>query len=101
MYDYPKSLQFLGPNDQLKRCVVCTTERGLCAVRAHAGIVRCYLRRVYGLWACDIFNICHSAEFNKIVEATAPVNPYDNPPAASVRKPHGMGDTDTLIAGQM
>ena len=27
------------------------------------------------------FKVCHSAELNKIVEATAPVNPYDNPVA--------------------
>ena len=40
--------------------------------------MRCYLRRVYGPRACDFFLICHSAELNIIVEATAPVNPCDN-----------------------
>ena len=34
------------------------------------------------------FQICHCAELNKIVEATMPVNPYDDR-KVSLRRPHG------------
>ena len=58
-YDYLKSLQssydFFFPNDHLKSCVFCTiSAQPLCGVSA--GFVRCYLRRVYVLRACDILN---------------------------------------------
>ena len=41
--------------------------------------------------------ICHSAELNKIVEATMPVNPYDDR-MVSLRWPHGKGDLDIVRA---
>ena len=36
------------------------------------------------------FQICHCVELNKIVEATMPVNPYDDR-KVSLRRPHGNG----------
>ena len=39
------------------------------------------------------FQICHCAELNKIVEATMPVNPYDDR-EVSLRRPHRNGDLD-------
>ena len=41
------------------------------------------------------FRICHCAELNKIVEATMPVNPYDDR-KVSLRRPHGNGDLDIV-----
>ena len=41
------------------------------------------------------FQICNCAELNKIVEATMPVNPYDDR-KVSLRKPHGNGDLDIV-----
>ena len=43
------------------------------------------------------FQICHCAELNKIVEATMPVNPYDDR-KASLRRPHGNGGLDIVRA---
>ena len=43
------------------------------------------------------FQICHCAELNKIVEATIPVNPYDDR-KVSLRRPHGNGDLDIVRA---
>ena len=43
------------------------------------------------------FQICHCAELNKIVEATIPVNPYDDR-KVSLRRPHGNGDLDIVQA---
>ena len=43
------------------------------------------------------FQICHCAELNKIVEATMPVNPYDDR-KVSLRRPHGNGDLDIVGA---
>ena len=43
------------------------------------------------------FQICHCAELNKIVEATMPVNPYDDR-KVSLRRPHGKGDLDIVRA---
>ena len=43
------------------------------------------------------FQICHCAELNKIVEATMPVNPYDDR-KVSLRRPHGIGDLDIVRA---
>ena len=43
------------------------------------------------------FQICHCAELNKIVEATMPVNPYDDR-KVSLRRPHGNGDLDIVQA---
>ena len=44
-----------------------------------------------------IFKIYHSAELNKIVEATMPVNPYDDE-WVSLRWPNGKDDLDILRA---
>ena len=41
--------------------------------------------------------ICHFAALNKIVEATMPVNPYDDR-KVSLRRPHGKGDLDIVRA---
>ena len=43
------------------------------------------------------FQICHCAELNKIVDATIPVNPYDDR-KVSLRRPHGNGDLDIVRA---
>ena len=60
------------------------------------------LRCVYGLTAYDFFQISHCAELNKIVEATMPVNPYDDH-KVSLRRPHRnvkliYGDLDIVRA---
>ena len=55
------------------------------------------LRCVYGLRAYDFFQFCHCAELNKIVEATMPVNPYDDR-QVFLRRPHGNGDLDIVQA---
>ena len=41
--------------------------------------------------------ICHCAELNKIVEATMPVNPYDDR-KVSLRRRYGNGDMDIVRA---
>ena len=43
------------------------------------------------------FQTCQCAELNKIVEATMPVNPYDDR-KVSLRRPHGNGDLDIVRA---
>ena len=43
------------------------------------------------------FQICHCAELNKILEATMPVNPYDDR-KVSLRRPHGNGNLDIVRA---
>ena len=47
------------------------------------------------LRANDFFQICHCAELNKIVEATMPVNPYDDC-KVTLRRLHGNGDLDIV-----
>ena len=92
-YDYRKSLRsFLGQDDNLKPCVVLTiTVR--CPYRDRTMSLRCvYRQRGY-----DFFQICHCAEFNKIVETTMPINPYDDR-KVSLRRPHGNGDLDIVRA---
>ena len=90
-YDYRKSLRsFLGQDDNLKPCVVLTI-----TVRCPYGDRTMSLRCVYGLRAYDFFQICHCAELNKIVEATMPVNPYDDR-KVSLRRPHGNDDLDIV-----
>ena len=68
-YEYLKSLRsFEGPNYDLNSCGVLTI---ICGART--GVVQS---------ACDVytglrfFKNCHSAEWNKIVEATVPVNDW-------------------------
>ena len=55
------------------------------------------LRCVHGLRAYDFFRNCHCAELNKIVEATMPVNLYDDR-KVYLRRPHGNGDSDIVWA---
>ena len=43
------------------------------------------------------FQICRRVELNKIVEATMPVNPYDDG-KVSLRRLHGNSDLDILRA---
>ena len=43
------------------------------------------------------FQVCHCAELNKIVEATMPVNPYDDR-KVTLRRPHGNDDVDIVRA---
>ena len=79
---------FLAKNDNLKSCVVPTiTVRGSYDVTAMC-------LRATGL---RFFQICHCAELNKIVEATMPLNPYDDR-KVSLRRPHGNGDLDIVRA---
>ena len=92
-YDYRKSVRsFLGQDDNLKPCVVLTI-----IVRCPYGDHTMSLRCVYGLQAYDFFQICHCAELNKIVEATMPVNPYDDR-KVSLRRRYGNGDLDIVRA---
>ena len=92
-YDYRKSIRsFLDQNDNLKSYVVLTI-----TARCPYGDRTTSLRCVYGLRAYDFFQICHCAELNKIVEATMPVNPYDDR-KVSLRRPHGNGDLDIVRA---
>ena len=80
-YDERKSLRsFFGKNDDLKSRVVLTIT------------VRCFCDVSTGL---RFFQICHCAELNKIVEATMPVNPYDDR-KVTLRRPHGNGDLDIV-----
>ena len=53
------------------------------------------LRCVYGLTI--FFQICHCAELNKIVEATMPVNLYDDR-KVSLRRRYVNGDLDIVRA---
>ena len=50
-----------------------------------------------GATGLRFFQICHCAEFNKIVEATMPVNPYDDR-KVSLWRPHRNGDLDIVGA---
>ena len=50
-----------------------------------------------GAMGLRFFKICHSAELNKMVEATIPVNPYDDC-RVSLRLPHRKGDLDIVLA---
>ena len=45
----------------------------------------------------QFFRICHCAELNKIVDATMPVNPYDDH-MVSLQRPHRNGDLDIVRA---
>ena len=84
------------PNDSLENSISARSASGLCTM---------LLRHVYGLRAYDFFfQICHKSSLNKIVEATAPVNPYGNCTAdaclctEAAWAPYGLRK---LIASQM
>ena len=92
-YDYRKSLRsFLGQNDNLKSCVVLTI-----TVRCRMGIVRRHCDVSTGFGLTIFFQMCHCAELNEFVEATMPVNQYDDR-KISLRRPHGNGDLDIIRA---
>ena len=57
---------------------------------ARAGIVRCHLRRAYGLRTYNFSNL-YNFSLNKIVEAAEPVNStkISQPPPASALRPRG------------
>ena len=65
------------------------TSRSPCGARM--GIVRCHCDVSTGYGPTIFFQICHCAELKKIVEATMPVNPYDDREVPQ-RRPHGNGD---------
>ena len=68
------------------------SSRSPCSART--GIVRCHCDVSTGL---RFFQIYHCAELNKIVEATMPVNPYDDH-KVSLLRPHWNGDLDIVRA---
>ena len=91
--DHCKSIRsFLGQDDNLKPCCVL---RSPC--RALTGIVRCHCDVSTGYRLTIFCLICHCAELNKIVEATMPVNLYDDR-KVSLRRPQGNGDLDIVRA---
>ena len=91
-YDCRNSLRsFLGQDDNQKPCVVLTI-----TVRCPYGdrTISLMCLRATGL---RFFQICHYTELNKIVEATMPVNPYDDH-KVSLRRPHGNSDLDIVYS---
>ena len=89
-YNYLKSLpSFLGPNDYRKSCVVLTI-----SLQCPYGIMRSTCDMSTGF---QFFKICHRAELNTNVEATMPVNLYDDR-TVSLRRPHGKGNLDIVLA---
>ena len=76
--------------------------RPLCG--ACAGIVWCHLRHVYRLRMDLQLSNLYNFLLNKIVEATEPMNPYENLTPASClrteasRRPHRKGDTGRIQA---
>ena len=68
------------------------SSRSSCGART--GIIRCHCDVSTGL---RFFQICHCAELNKIVEATMPVNPYDDR-KVSLQRRYGNGDLDIVRA---
>ena len=75
-------------------------------VRAHAGIVQCHLRHVYGLRAYDVFKFVKLLAKPNRRGRAEPVNPYEYLTAASCLrreasgKPHGKGDTGSVDPSQ-
>ena len=80
-FPYRLTLSFFFPVCMLSARAAC----GPCAERDRAMLhdVSC---RATGL---RCFKICHSAELNKLVEAKAPVNPFDNLPQCGGRTERG------------
>ena len=87
-----ESTIIFGPRLQSKT-LRCPQDRRAVPVRGSYDVTAMCLRAT-GL---RFFQICHCAEFNKIVEATMPVNPYDDC-KVSLRRPHGNGDSDIVRA---
>ena len=83
---------FLGQNEKSKT-LRCPHDHLAVPVRGSYNVTA-MCPRATGL---RFFQICHCAELNKIVEATMPVNPYDDR-KVSLRRPHGNGDLDIVGA---
>ena len=81
-----------GPRWQSKT-LHCPHDHRAVPVRGSYDVTAMCLRAV-GL---QFFQICLCAELNKIVEATMPVNPYDDR-KVSLRRPHGNSDLDIVRA---
>ena len=71
------------------------SSRSSCGART--GIIRCHCDVSTGYGLTIFFQICHCAELNKIVEATMPVNQYDDR-KVSLRRRYGNGDMDIVRA---
>ena len=69
--------------------IICPHDQRALPLRGSCDQTVMYLR------ATDLrfFQICHSAELGKIVEATMPVDPYDDD-WVSLRWPNGKDDLD-------
>ena len=87
-----ESTIIFGPKRQSK-IVRCPHDHRVVPLRGSYNVTAMCLRAT-GL---RFFQICHCAELNKIVEATMPVNPYDDR-KATLRRPHGNGDLDIVRA---
>ena len=70
---FQESTIIFGPSDYLKSCVVLTIS--LWCPYGDCGMLPAMFLQARGM---GFFIICHSAELNKIVEATMPMNPYDD-----------------------
>ena len=91
-YDYRKSLRsFLGQKWQTK-IARCPHHHRAVPVRGSYDVTAMCLRATGLLF----FQICHCVELNKIVEATMPINPYDDC-KVSLWMP-GNGNLDTVRA---
>ena len=92
-YDYLRSLRsFLTPKCQ-SRILQCPQDQSAIPVRGSCDLLAMFL------WATGLrfFKMCHSAELNKIVQATMSVNPYDDR-RVSYGDAHGKGDLDIVWA---
>ena len=88
-YDYRKSLQsFLA-----KKWLSCPHAHRAVPVRGSYDVTAMCLQAT-GL---RFFQICHCLELNKIIEATMPINRYDDR-KVSLHRPHGNGDLDIVRA---
>ena len=85
-YDYRKSLRsFLGQDPKTLRC---PHDHRAVPIRGSYNVTAMCST---GYELNDFFQICHCVELNKIVEATMPVNPYDDR-KVSLWRQHGNGD---------
>ena len=82
----------LGPRWQSK-ALRCPHDHRAVPVRGSYDVTAMCLRAT-GL---RFFQMCHFAELYKIVEATMPVNPYDDR-KVFLRRPHGNGDLNIVRA---
>ena len=95
-YGYLKSLRsHLDPNDYLKSCLQYHHDQRAVSVPGSSDLPAMCLRAT-GL---PFFKLRHNAELNKIVEATMPVNPYDDC-RVSLRCFHVKGDLDIVNSSE-